>query len=333
MKRITIKNIAEMLNLSPSTVSRALSDHPDISEQTKNRVRATAAEFNYTTNIYASLFRKKRSGIIALIISDVNMFYTHQIIKGVNEVINDSKNSLMIFLSNDSYAREEEIVRQCISWSVEGILISLSKETKNLDHLSLLKSTGIECVLYDKTLKNDQFPCVTINNEEASYQAVAHLIKHGHKNILGIFGNPNYQISKERESGYRKAMKEHNLPIVNENIISTDNVSNLEFILPPILNHNHKLTAIFTMTDELLSKSFSLARSLNKEIPKDLAIISISDGSYPYLAHPKITHIKDSGIEMGRRAGLFLLDKINKTGDFNLNQITLNTNLVNLSSV
>ncbi len=333
MKRITIKDLAKMLNLSTSTVSRALSDHPDISAATKSRVRVAATEFNYTTNVHASLFRKNRSGLIALILPEINMFFTPGLIDGINQVVASSKNSLIVFLSNNSFEREKEIVQQCLRWAVEGVLISLTKETTDLDHLAPLKASEIECILLDKTLDNDQFPTVTIDNVAASYKMVSHLIQKGHKNILGVFGTPNYQISKDRVKGYKKAIKEHQLPLILENIILVNKKEDLDFILPPILNYNHQLTAIFTMSDELLAKSFSLTRSLGKEVPKDIAIAAISDGGYPYLTHPKITHMKDSGKLMGLKACTFLIDKINKTGDFELDRMILETVLVELDSV
>ena len=120
MKRVTIKDLAKLLNLSTSTVSRALSDHPDISEATKKRVRAAAEEFNYTANVHARFFRQQHSGLIALVLPEVNMFFTPSLIKGINNVIAASGYSLITFLTNDSYKREKEIIKQCLNWAVEG---------------------------------------------------------------------------------------------------------------------------------------------------------------------------------------------------------------------
>ncbi|MFT4665057.1 MAG: LacI family transcriptional regulator [Patescibacteria group bacterium] len=120
MKRITIKDLAKLLSLSTSTLSRDLSDHPDISEATKSRVRIAATEFNYTTNLHASLFRKNRSGLIALILPKISLFFSPGFIDGINEVVASYKHSLIVFLSNNSHAREKEIVQQCLRWAVEG---------------------------------------------------------------------------------------------------------------------------------------------------------------------------------------------------------------------
>ncbi|MFK7758288.1 MAG: LacI family DNA-binding transcriptional regulator [Flavobacteriales bacterium] len=198
MRRITIKDLARILNISVSTVSRALSDHPDISDGTKQKVLKAAKEFNYTTNLHARFFRKQHSRLIALILPEFNMFFSPNLIKGINEVVSSSKYSLITFITNDEYETEEKMVKQCLSWAVEGVLISLSRQTENLDHLKILVESDVKCVLLDKTVHNDIFPAVTIDSELASYNAVSHLVEYGHKNILGIFGNPNFSISKER---------------------------------------------------------------------------------------------------------------------------------------
>jgi LacI family transcriptional regulator len=333
MKRVTIKDLAKILSLSTSTISRALSDHPDISEATKNRVRIAADEFNYTTNVHARFFRNQNSRLIALVLPELNMFFTPNLIKGINKTIVSSNYSLITFISNDSYKREKEIIKQCMSWAVEGVLISLSKETFDLSHLEALTKANIKCVLLDKVLDNEQFPSVTIDSIEASYQAVSYLIKKGHRNILGIFGNSNFNISQERIKGYEKAMRENNIPILKENIVSVDKSKNLDFILPPILNHNKNITAIFTMSDELLAKSLYHINSLRLSIPKDISIISISDGDYPYLTHPQISHIKDSGSKMGKSACKFLLNSITKPSLSQDSGLIVSTKLVELESV
>lgn len=333
MKRVTIKDLAKLLNLSTSTVSRALSDHHDISDATKAKVRKVADELNYTTNVHARFFRKQHSGLIALILPEINMFFTPNLIKGINKTIASSKYSLITFLSNDSYKKEKEIIKQCLSWAVEGVLISLSKETQNLNHLEALTKSDIKCVLLDKALENEQYPAVTIDSTDASYQAVSYLIQKGHQHILGVFGNPNFNITQERIKGYEKAMKENNLPILKENIISVNNSSDLDFILPPILNHNKNISAIFTMSDELLAKSLYHTNTLGLSVPHDISIISISDGVYPYLAYPKITHIKDSGSKMGRNACKFLLNTIAESSKKMGSGLLISTKLVELDSV
>lgn len=333
MKRLTIKDLAQMMNLSTSTVSRALSDHPDISDSTKKRVKEVAEELNYTANMHARLFRKQNSGLIALVLPEVNMFYTPNLIRGINKTIATSNYSLITFLSNDSYKREKEIIKQCLQWAVEGVMISLSTQTYDLQHLEPLKKSKIQCLLLDKAVSNKDFPSVIIDSVEASYNAVRYLIDYGHTNILGIFGNPSLDISKQRLEGYRKALNEAGLPIVDENIVFVDSAENLDFILPPIFNHNRAITALFTMSDELLAKSLYHINKRSIRIPEDLSVITISDGAYPLLVHPKISHIKDSGSKLGKQASKYLLDAINESQDAINKTKIIATKIVELESV
>lgn len=333
MKRVTIKDLSKLLNLSTSTVSRALSDHPDISSETKERVRNAAHEFNYTTNLHARFFRTQQTGLIALILPEVNTFFTPSLIRGINKTTNNSKYSLITFLTNDSLEKEIEMIQQCLLWSVEAVLISLSKETVNLDHLAPLKTANIKCVLLDKVLDNDAFVSVTIDSAYASYKAVSHLIEKGHTNILGIFGNRNFSISQERIKGYKNALKENNLPVLDENIITVEKSDVLDSILPAILNHNKKITAIFTMSDELLAKSIYHINALKLAIPQDISIISISDGIYPYLTHPQVSHVRDSGKTMGRIACEKLIDLIGNQSTSSEENVLVSTRLVVLDSV
>ncbi len=322
-----------MLNLSTSTVSRALSDHPDISAKTKNRVKEIADEFNYTTNIHARFFRSQHSRLIALILPELNMFFTPNLIKGINKTIGASNYSLITFISNDSYKKEKEIIKQCMSWAVEGILISLSKDTYDLSHLEPIKKADIKCVLIDRIKADEFFPSVTIDSAEASYKAISRLIAGGRKNILGIFANSNLKITQERLIGYKRALSENNIPILEENIITVDKSQDLDFILPTVFNFNKKINAIFTMTDELLAKCLFHINSAGLSIPSDVSVITISDGVYPYLTFPKISHVKDSGNKMGKSACSFLLDLIANKTSSSKKGLVLSTKLVELDSI
>lgn len=333
MKRITIKDLAKMLNLSTSTISRALSDHSDISDATKKRVKMAAEEFNYSTNVHARLFRKQHSGLIALVLPEINMFFTPGLIRGINKAIVSTNYTLITFLSNDKFKREKEIVKQCMNWAVEGVLISLSKETFNTAHLAPLADAKIQCVLLDKSIENELYHSVTIDSVDASYRAVSYLIEKGHQNILGIFGNPILKISQERQTGYQKALMEKGIPVLEENMISVDKNTNLDFILPPILNHNKKITAIFTMSDELLVKTLFHINRLGFSIPKDISIITISDGVFPFLNHPQITHVKDSGSKMGNNATKFLLECIAQKSTTAQTHKLITTKFIELESV
>ncbi len=321
-----------MLQLSPSTISRALSDHPDISEKTKTRVKETAEKFNYSVNLHSSFFRNKKSNLIALIIPEINMFYIPSMINAINEYLYRTEYSLFVFISKDKLKREKKIVQQCIKWAVEGVLISPSYETRNLDHLKSLQMADIKTVVLDKIVRNSEFPSVSINNVSASYSAVDHLLKNGHKHILGIFGNPDIAITNERVKGFINAHENHKEKCQKENIITVVNISELDSILPVILQHNQKITAIFSMSDEILAKVHFSLMKFGKRIPQDISLISISDGFYPHLTFPKTSFIKDSGSKMGKKACNLLIQQIHKEKSNN-RHLEIETRLVELDSI
>lgn len=321
-----------MLQLSPSTVSRALSDHQDISTKTKRRVKEAAAKFNYAANLHASFFRNKRSNLIALILPEMNMFYIPSMINAINEFLFSTHYSLFVFISKDKLVREKRIVEQCIEWAVEGVLISPSSETRNLKHLAGLKLAGIKTVVLDKVLKNTKFPSVAIDNVNAAYSAVDELIQNGHKNVLGIFGNPNIAITEQRIKGYQQAHKNSKLEYKTENVITIVNSDELDSILPVVLNHNKSITAIFSMSDEILAKVHFHLMKIGKRVPEDISVISISDGFYPHLTFPKTSFVRDSGSRMGKMACELLIENIKKENPAS-QHLELETNLVHLNSV
>jgi len=312
MKRITIKDLATMLNLSTSTISRALSDHPDISEATRNRVKETANRLNYRTNLQARFFRKKHSGLLALILPEINMFYHPSLIEGVNAAIAETPYSLVMFQTNNNIKQEKEAIEQCIRWAVEGAMISVTINTNkdSMTHLEELTLANIQCMMYDRVIPDSNFPKITIDNAETAKRGVNVLLEHGHRNILGIFANAALAITKERISGFKEAFRDIGLVPNPAHIITIESASLLDSILPVLLSNN-TFTSIFTMTDELLYFTTNNLRKLNLSIPEDLSIVSISDGIFPNHYYPRITYVEDSGKKMGRAVLTQIIENIN----------------------
>jgi LacI family transcriptional regulator len=330
MSKLTIKDIADLMGLSTSTVSRALSDHPDISEETKKKVNEVAESLHYKKNLYASFFRKKKTRLISLILPEINMFYTPQMINSINKLIAPSKYSLVISLTNDHIEKEKEIIDKCINWLVEGVIMSLSKETCDQGHIRKLKEAGIPCILLDKTIEEAIVPTVTIDNQNAAYQAVEYLIHNGHDAILGIFGSKVLSITKERITGFEKALLDYSIDQDKTEIVTVEDNHIIETVISPLLQAK-KFTALFVMSDELLSQSINVVQKIGLKIPDELSVIAISDGEYPYLVFPNITHIRDSGKKMGKAATKMLLNLIENDED--VQSKIIHTKLVCLNSV
>ncbi|MBK9255508.1 MAG: LacI family DNA-binding transcriptional regulator [Saprospiraceae bacterium] len=330
MNRINIKELAKMLSLNPSTVSRALSDHPDISAATIKRVKDAAIEFNYIPNLHARYFRKKSSGLLALILPEFNMFFTHSLMNGIHAAIEHTNYSLIVFFSNNNKKKEVEIIQHCLSWAVDGILMSVSFQTENADHILQLQNAQIPVVLLDKVIVTENIPTVTINDREAAYNATRNLIDNGKKNILGIFANPSLDITQKRKMGFEDSLRESSIQINEYDTVYVNNPTETVGLLEKKLR-NTPYNGVFIMSDELLMHSYHVLRKLNL-YPNQISITAISDGILPYQLYPAITHIKHSGYEIGNKAGELLLMIIENKPDLKEN-IIVKTNLVELHSV
>jgi LacI family transcriptional regulator len=308
MKRTNIKDLAKHLSLSTSTISRALADHPDLSPQTVARVKEAASLFNYVPNLHARYFRKKQSGLIALIIPESNMFFIPSIIKGVNETLGGKGYSVLTFFTNNLLEDEVNIIRHCLSWLVDGIIISISDQTTNLDHFKILKEASIPVVMIDKILDTNDFSTVKIDDYTTSYQAVSYLHNMNCRSILGIFGRPNVKITTDRKSGFIDCLIE--LGIFKSFIINTLTIESLENVEQKIklkLKDNN-YDGIFTMSDELLFHTYP--NVVDALINDKVKLLAISDGEAPKAFYPKLPYIYHSGKEIGIRSSQIVLRMI-----------------------
>ena len=188
MGRITIKDIAKLLKISPSTVSRALKDHPDISLETIEQVKRVAEDLGYAPNYQAINFRKQESRIIGVILPDMNMFFFPSIIQAIEAEISNRGYHLIVLHSNDLLEREKQNVNICRNFGIDGLLVSLSSETRNVDHFKTIAQKGIPIVYFDRVLENDAIPQIIIRDELVAEKAVTHLISRGRKkNMRGFW--------------------------------------------------------------------------------------------------------------------------------------------------
>lgn len=325
MKRITIKDIAKMLNINPSTVSRALSNHPDVSAQTKKRVEEIAKQFKYKPNLQARYFRKKHSGLIAIILPQINKFFSADFLEGVNAELYGSEYSSILFQSGNRLDQEIQLIDYCQSWAIEGLLLSVSGQTFQLDHLNTLYDFNIPVVLVDRVLNDKRFSTVTIDDKKTSFVATEHLIKKGHKRIVGFFGNPSLQMAKQRHAGFIAALDKYNIKHDTENSLFFTETKQSDIILK--VKGLQDYSAIFCMSDELLVDVHYAINSLAWHIPNDKALVCISDGNPPNYLYPKISHIKHSGFDVGKEATRLLLSKI-RSQNLNVEHVKLHVEMI-----
>lgn len=331
-KRVTLKDIAKNLGLSMATVSRALADHPDISGETKERVRAVAQAMSYIPNYRARYLRAKHSRLIALIVPEMNMFFVPSMIAGINRVVQANDYSLIVFQSDNSIVQERRLADYCTHLSADGVLLVLSSETADLQHLDVLHEFGIPVVLLDKTIDTVKYTTITIDDEEAGREAATYLIDHGHSCVVGVFGDQRQRISALRLKGFRRAHAERGLPLAETQILRVSMIADLEAQLDHAFAAHPDLSAIFTMTDEMLVHTHHLLSRRGTRIPEDVSLMSISDGQAPSFLHPNVTHLRHSGVEVGERTAHILIGMIEHNSDAMMD-VRIRTTLVELGSV
>ena len=220
--QVTIKDIARELGISPSTVSRALKDHPDISQYTKQAVKELAKKLNYQPNAIALSLKHSRSFTLGVIIPETVHFFFSSVISGIEDIAYNSGYNIMICQSNELYSREKSNANMLFSNRVDGLLISLSKETQDFDHISLFQNNNIPVVFFDRG--TDVFLCdqVIIDDYHAAFNIVDFMIKRGHKNIIHLAAPQNLDIGLKRRMGYEDALKANDLPFDESMVVYAD---------------------------------------------------------------------------------------------------------------
>ena len=249
--QVTIKDIARELNISPSTVSRALKDHPDISVDTKKAVNALAEKLNYQPNIVALNLRQKKTNTIGVIIPELVHFFFSTVISGIEDVAYQAGYNVILAQSNESYTREVAHVKALFNSRVDGMLLSLSRETTNFDHVESIISKGVPIVFYDRMYNSPTSSKVIVDDYAGAKEAVNHLISQGCKNIAHLVGAPNLIISIDRLRGYKDALRDNKIEIKEELIFSCDSGTFEEgkTVTQKLLNSKLKIDAIFANND------------------------------------------------------------------------------------
>jgi LacI family transcriptional regulator len=310
--QVTIKDIARELGISPSTVSRALKDHPDISVDTKKAVNALADKLNYQPNIVALNLRQKKTNTIGVIIPEVVHFFFSTVISGIEDVAYSAGYNVILAQSNESYAREVAHVKALFNSRVDGMLLSLSRETTNYDHVESIISKGVPIVFYDRMYHSPTSSKVIVDDYAGAKEATNHLISQGCKNIVHMVGAPNLVISIDRLRGYKDALKENKMEVRDEYIIACDSGTFEEGkkITEKLLASKLKVDGIFANNDPMAMGAMVAIKEKGIKIPDDIAIIGFSNWFIGELMEPSLSTIDQPGFEMGQEAARLLIRQI-----------------------
>ncbi|MBV6645584.1 MAG: LacI family DNA-binding transcriptional regulator [Cyclobacteriaceae bacterium] len=325
---ITIKDIAQRLGISTSTVSRALTGSTDISEKTREAVMELAKELDYQPNTIAQSLKKQKTNIIGIIIPEtVNRFFS-KAIGGIQEVASKRGYNVMACQSNESVDMEKNNLSTLINTRVDGIIVSVSRETKEYEHFKKLQRRGIPLVLFDRIVDDLDTSKIFVDNYQAAYDATKHLIDVGCKRIARITGPKSLHNYHWRLNGYMDALKDNSLSVDEDLIIFPhhENMSIKDYI-GQLMGLTNRPDGIFTINDQDAVEIMYVLTHMGYDIPGDVAIVGFNNDFYSQFSNPPLTSVEIPAIDMGRSAAELLLDQMEGI-DVPTEKRVLSTNLI-----
>lgn len=313
-KKTTIHDIAKELGVTASTVSRALQDHPRISDSTKKSVVKMAEKLNYQPNSIAAALRKGKSNIIGVIIPMADRNFFASVIRGIEEVVNKAEYRVIISQSNDSPEQEKSNIKALLESQVDGILASYAKETTDFEHYREIVRRGVPLILFDRlheTLESLEVGSVVIDDYLGAYKATEHLIKQGCRRIVHFSGHQHISIYKERRRGYEEALKRHKLPVDESLIIESSlKLDAGRELGQQLLSWDELPDAIFSASDYGAIGAMEVFREHGIKIPDEIAVVGFSNESFTSFVEPALTSVDQHSKKMGQVAAQLFLDQI-----------------------
>jgi LacI family transcriptional regulator len=337
MAETTLKQIADTLGISITTVSKALKNYTDVSPKTKQKVLDLVEELQYTPNSFAVNLRTKESKTIGLIIPEVVHHFFSNVVNGI--IDQAEKNGYLVFIlqSNESVELEKKQVELLINKRVDGILMSLSNESNDDNHIKEILRRKIPLVQFDKISKLIPSSKVIINDQKAAAEAVQHLIDKGCRKIAHIRGPENPQNAIDRFLGYKKTLEKNNIPFDSKLVYTCKNVTfeeGIEFAKQITTNHPD-VDGIFVITDLVAVGVLNYFNEQQINVPKDIAVIGFSNWFMSQVITPKLSSVEQPSYEMGVCAFNLLLEEMINTKEnilFTPKTIELQTQVIERQS-
>jgi len=325
---MNLKQLAKELNLSISSVSKALRDSHEISASTKKAVLAKAKDLNYQVNPYASSLRKQKSKTIAVVVPEVANDFFGPVISGIESIAQEKGYHVLIYLTHEDMQKEVAIIKLLQNGRVDGIMISLSEQTTSTAHLEELKEMPL--VFFDRVAEHIDAPKVTTDDKNSGFMATDHLIKNGCKRIAFLTLSQNLSISKKRMSGYLEALKKNQIKRDNSLILNCtgDDRKNNNSIRK-LLKRKNRPDGVFASVEKLAISTYEICEELKLKIPRDIKVICFSNSQTAAFLNPSLTTITQPAYEMGREAATILFKLVEKNRHhFLLENTMLNSKLI-----
>ncbi|HMU46694.1 MAG TPA: LacI family DNA-binding transcriptional regulator [Chitinophagaceae bacterium] len=310
-KDVTIYDIAQKLDLSSATVSRALKDHPAINKNTRKKIQQAAKELGYRHNNFASNLRKQKTNTIGVIIHELNSNFITSVLAGIEKVTTEAGYDLIIAHSSESFKKEEANASNLFHKRVDGLIASLAFDTKGLDHFKPFEEKGIPVVFFDRVEEKRESTKVIIDNYKCGYQATQHLIEQGCKRIVLVTANLMRNVYAQRHKGYSDALYDNNIPYNKDYVLIKDlsEQCGQEAALE-IMNMKPLPDGAFITNDFSAAVCMQTLKEKGINIPKDIAIVGFNNDAISKIVEPQLTTIHYPGMDMGEIAARNLINHL-----------------------
>jgi DNA-binding LacI/PurR family transcriptional regulator len=313
----TIRDIAIKLNISISTVSRALRGAPDVNAETKKSVLEMAEKLSYEPNRIAQSLRIKRTKTIGVIVPEINLHFFSSALSGIQDYCASRGYSIMICQSMESIKTEKSNIQMLVSNRVDGLIISLSSQTENLDHLRQLVDKSIPIVLFDRVTDELNVSKVIVDDHDGAFKAVSHLVRTGCRRIAYVGGPEGMYISKQRKKGYSDALREHGQtedPALS--IHCQDLQTEVPDALRKLLHDSPDVDAIFCLNDPIAIIALQILKEKKIQIPNQVSVVGFTNEPVSALIEPSLTTVSQPSHEMGKTAARLFIDQLEYEGEF-----------------
>lgn len=328
-REVTIYDVAKALNISPSTVSRGLKDHPHIRKETIRKIKAAAREMGYQRNNFASNLRQKHTNTIGVVVPKLDSYFMATVIAGMEKVTNQHGYGLIISQSQESGKQEMSCVNTLFNSRVDGLLVSLAFDTKNMDHFNALLKKNIPVVFFDRVAECNGCMSVVIDNYKAGYEATSHLIEQGCRQIVHLGGNMLRNVYADRFRGYKKALADNGIHFDQKLVIISDlsGLAGSEAAIK-ILKMKPLPDGIFTSNDTSAVAAIVELEKAGIKIPDDIAVVGFNNEPISRVVQPNLTTIEYPARQIGEIAATSLINKLKNNQSDILTSIVLTHSLI-----
>ncbi len=306
MDNINLKKLAQELNLSVSTVSRALRDSHEIGQETKDRVKALAKTLGFQPNPHASSLRKSKSKTIAVVIPEIENNFFSQVMNGVEDVAQKKGYHVLIYLTHEDHTREKDILQLLRNGRVDGVMISVSNTTNSFEHLLAYRDANTPLVFFDRVCENMEAPQITTDDTDAAFKATEHLLRSGCKKIAFLSMSGNLSITGRRRLGYKRALEMYGLAKSEMTVECTTNDEENQRIIRNFLQKEKDTDGIFAAVEKLAVNTYQVCNELKINIPRDIKVISFSNLAAAALFDPPLSTIVQPAYGIGKEATAIL---------------------------